>query len=57
MKRLRWVGTCVQAWTGRATDRAQRLAHDVIVSVVLGGSVVLCEIARALNPATQATGR
>jgi hypothetical protein len=54
MKRLRWIQTCVQKWAGRATDRAQRLARDVIVGIVLGGSVVLCEIARALNPEKRA---
>jgi hypothetical protein len=50
MKRLRWIQTCVQKWAGRATDRAQRLARDVVVGMVMSGSVVLCEIARALNP-------
>jgi len=54
MKRLRWIRTCVQKWTGRGTDRAQRLVRDVIIGIVLGGSVVLCEIARALNPEKRA---
>lgn len=54
MKRLRWIRTCVQKWARRATDRAQRLTRDVVVGMVLSGSVVLCEIARALNPTKQA---
>ena len=54
MKRLRWIRTCVQKWARSATDRAQRLTRDVVVGMVLSGSVVLCEIARALNPTKQA---
>lgn len=50
MERLRWVGSCIQKWVRRATDRAQRLARDVLVGMVMSGSVVLSEIARALNP-------
>lgn len=50
MKRLRWIRGCVQKWACRATDRAQRLTRDVVIGMLVNGSVVLCEIARALNP-------
>ena len=54
MKRLRWIRTCVQKWARRATDRAQRLTRDVVVGMLVSGSVVLCEIARGLNPGKRA---
>lgn len=54
MKKLRWIRTCVQKWAWRATDRAQRLARDVIIGMIMSRSVVLCAIARALNPAKRA---
>jgi hypothetical protein len=54
MQKLGWLASCVQKTVRRATDRAQRLARDIVVGMLLSGSVVLCEIARALNPEKRA---
>lgn len=54
MQKLGWLASCVQKTVCRATDRVRRLAQDIVFGMLLSGSVVLCEIARALNPAKRA---
>lgn len=54
MLRLGWLVKSVQKTVWRATNRAQRLARDVILGMLLSGKIVLSEIARALNPEKRA---
>ncbi|MDI7268582.1 MAG: hypothetical protein QME96_11370, partial [Myxococcota bacterium] len=54
MRQLSWLAKSVRKSVRRASARVQRLAGEVLVGMVMSRSVVLCEIARALNPQKRA---
>lgn len=51
MRRLRWLRRSVQNLADGLGCRTERLAMDLLVGMILAGSVVLSRIARELHPA------
>lgn len=50
MRKLRWLGASVQKLVKGLRQQGQRLVREVVLGMVLGGSTILCEIARNLYP-------